>query len=127
MPVRVQPVTGSVRLLDGAFDRTFKTLGGPIGVDIQRRGLRVTRQMKQNASGRPGPNVRTSNLYNAIGFLRFGVDSLGVFAHVGAQNHRMIRRGYNYALILEGLFPRGGAPPDGHYPFMERSLEAAKN
>ena len=96
-------------------------------MNIQQRGLRVTKQMKVNASGRPGPEIRTSNLYNAISFLRFGVDAQGVFAHIGAQNHRMIRRGYNYALILEGLFPRGGAPPDGKYPFMERSLEAARD
>lgn len=109
------------------FDRLLNSLGGPVGVNIQRRGLRVTKQMKINASGRPGPEIRTSNLYNAISFLRFGVDSQGVFAHIGAQNQRMIRRGYNYALILEGLFPRGGAPPDGKYPFMERSLEAARD
>ncbi|MDF2751661.1 MAG: hypothetical protein K0S82_43 [Gaiellaceae bacterium] len=83
--------------------------------------------MQQNASGRPGPQQRTGNLHSAIAFLRFGVDGTGVFAHVGLNNHRMIRRGYNYALILEGFFPRGGAPPDGHYPFIARSLEAAKN
>lgn len=105
----------------------FNSISGPVGRDIQQRGIRVTRQMKTNASGRPGPEVRTSNLLNAISFLRFGVDGVGVFAHIGLQNHRMIRRGFNYALILEGLFPRGGAPPDGHYPFMAKSLDAAKN
>ena len=83
--------------------------------------------MKQNASGRPGPQIRTGNLNSAIALLRFGVDEDGVFAHIGTQNHRMIRRGYNYALILEGLFPRGGAPPEGHFPFMERSLSAARD
>ncbi len=98
-----------------------------MGGDIQRRAIRVTRQMKTNASGRPGPNIRSGNLNAAISFLRFGSDGVGVFAHVGLQNHRMIRRGYNYALILEGLFPRGGAPPDGHYPFIEKSLEAARD
>ncbi len=120
-------IAAPVRIRQAAFDRTFNSIGGPVGFDIQRRGLRVTRQMKTNASGRPGPQVRTGNLHAAISFLRFGIDSIGVFAHIGLQNHRMIRRGYNYALILEGLFPRGGAPPDGHYPFMERALEAAKN
>lgn len=116
-----------VRIRQAAFDRMFNSIGGPVGLDIQKRGIRVTRQMKVNASGRPGPNVRTSNLLNAISFLRFSVDSIGVFAHIGLQNHRMLRRGYNYALILEGLFPRGGAPPDGHYPFLKRSLEAARD
>lgn len=127
MPVSAAPVT-RVRILNAGYDRLTSSLGGPVGRDIQRRGLRVTRQMKANASGRPGPNIRTGNLLAAIAFLRFAVDSGGgVYAHIGAQNHRMIRRGYNYALILEGLFPRGGAPPDGAYPFMERSLEAARD
>lgn len=116
-----------VRIESGGINSLSRTLGGPVGRDIQARGLRVTRQMKANASGRPGPHVQTGNLHAAISFLRFGVDGVGVFAHIGLQNHRMIRRGYNYALILEDLFLRGGAPPDGHYPFIERSLEAAKN
>jgi len=117
----------AVRLNRGGYERLTRSLGGPIGRDIQRRGLRVTRQMKQNASGRPGPQIQTQNLYNAIAFLRFSVDSEGIHADIGTQNHRMLRRGYNYALILEGLFPRGGAPPDGAYPFMARSLEAARD
>jgi hypothetical protein len=33
---------------------------------IQMAGLAVERQAKQNASGRPGPNVRTGNLRRSI-------------------------------------------------------------
>jgi hypothetical protein len=119
-------VAGSgLRLNRAGYERLTRSLGGPIGRDIQRRGLRVTRQMQQNASGRPGPQIRSQNLYNAIAFLRFAIDAGGIHADIGLQNHRMIRRGYNYALILEGLFPRGHAPPDGAYPFIARSLGAA--
>jgi hypothetical protein len=103
-------------------------LGGnrlsPLGRDIEGRAIRVARQMKANASARPGPEIRTSNLHDAIGVLRIGTDSQGLFADIGPQHHRMIRRGYNYALILEGVFPRGGAPPDGKYPFMADALKA---
>ena len=42
---------------------------------------------------------------------------MGLLAQVGPFD-RTIKRGYNYALVLEGLFPRGGAPPPGKYPFM---------
>jgi hypothetical protein len=81
--------------------------------------------MVQNASGRPGPNVRTNTLRSSISS-RIGEDTQGLFAQVGPLGTRTVKRGYNYALILEGIFPRGGAPPDGAYPFMARSLDAAK-
>lgn len=96
---------------------------------MQARAIRVTRSMKANsvaghAAG--GPDRRTGTLYDAIAFLRFAVDQQGMYADIGPYVHRTVKRGYNYALILEGLFPRGGAPPDGKYPFMEKSLEAAR-
>ena len=83
--------------------------------------------MKSNAAGRPGPQIQTRNLYEAIALLRFGEDGLGLLADIGPQPHRMFRRGYNYALILEGVVPRGESPPPGTYPFMERSLDAARD
>lgn len=81
--------------------------------------------MIQNASGRPGPNIRTRTLVGSISS-RIGEDTRGLFAQIGPLGSRTVKRGYNYALILEGIYPRGGAPPDGAYPFMERSLDAAK-
>lgn len=82
--------------------------------------------MKANASGRPGPNIRTQNLYNNIAVFSKGTDAEGLFFSIGTIPGQTIRRGFNYALILEGIFPRGGAPPDGAYPFIARSLEAAR-
>lgn len=117
----------SFRLNQGGLDRLTRGRQSPVVADLERRALNVTRRMKQNASGRPGPNIRSKNLYDAIGFLRAGADARGDYVDIGPQGHRMIRRGYNYALILEGIFPRGGAPPDGTYRFLERSLEAARD
>lgn len=109
-----------------AFDRLTRGRLSPVGRDLEARTQRVVRQMKSNAQGRPGPEVRSGNLLGAIGS-RTGEDAQGIFSQIGPiAGRNMVRRGYNYALILEGFFPRGGAPPDGHYPFMERSLEAAK-
>lgn len=96
----------------------------PVGRDLEARSIRVVREMKANASGRPGPNIRSRNLYEAI-TSRMGTDGQGLFVQVGPLGSRMIRRNFNYALILEGFFDRGGSPPPGHYPFMERSLKAA--
>lgn len=97
----------------------------PVGRDLEARALRVTREMKANASGRPGPQILSGVLVSSI-TSRIGNDPAGLVAQVGPLGTRTIKRGYNYALILEGLFPRGHAPPDGKYPFMERSLKAAK-
>lgn len=119
-------VAGAVTLNQQGIGELTRGRLSPVGRDLEGRAIRVARQMKANASGRPGPNIDTSNLHDAIGVLRIGEDSQGLFADIGPQHHRMDRRGYNYALILEGIFPRGGAPPDGAYPFMARSLDAAK-
>lgn len=82
----------------------------------------MTARMKQNASGRPGPNIRTGTLVSAISFLRFGEDLDGLRADIGPQRHRVTKRGWNYAALLE----LGNEPHAGRFPFMERALEAAR-
>jgi hypothetical protein len=111
-----------VRILDGAFNRLTRLPGGPVGRDLQRRGLRVTARMKQNASGRPGPNIRTGTLVSAISFLRFGTDFDGLLADIGPHPHRVTKRGWNYA----GLLELGNEPHAGRFPFMEGALDAAR-
>lgn len=120
MAVRAAGVS-RVRILDGGYDRLVRSRLGPVGRDIQRRGLRVTTRMQANVSGRPGPNIQTRNLYESIGFLVLGTDGQGVFADIGAQPHRTIRRGWNYPLLLEK-----GHGTTRAYPWAERSLEAAR-
>ena len=110
------------KILQPGYNQLTKDPRSPVGRDIQRRAIRVTARMKSNASGRPGPNIITRNLYESIAFLDFGADSRGIFANIGAQTHRVFVRGYNYAALLE--FGHGNVPA---YPFMARSLEAAKD
>lgn len=85
--------------------------------------------MKQNASGRPGPNIRTSTLHDAITWYR-REDTKGFFAEIGPRPVAVFKRGVNYALVLEGIIPRGpgftGKGGGGVYPFMAKSLDAAK-
>ncbi len=120
----------------GAMDRLTRSPLGPVGRDIQRRALRVTSRMKQNAAGAGGgPNIRTGTLLSSIAFLRFRTDSEGLLADIGAQGGRTVNRGWNYATLLEG--PNSASIPGVHLaggdfgdaarrPFMARSLEAAK-
>ncbi len=120
----------------GAFDRLTRSRQGPIGRDLQKRGLRVTARMKANATGSGGgPQIRTGTLHSAISFLRFGTDTKGLLADIGPQGQRVVKRGWNYAILLEGpgsvndpaITLQGG--PFGtavRRPFMARSLDAAR-
>lgn len=77
--------------------------------------------MRSNVSGRPGPNIRTGALRSSIAFLRFGDTPDGLVADIGAQGHRVTKRGWNYSVLLE--FGHGTTPA---YPWAARSLEAAR-
>jgi len=49
-----------------SFDATEDAMEQAVQYAITLSGLAVERQAKQNASGRPGPNVRTGNLRRSI-------------------------------------------------------------
>ena len=48
------------------IQKTAAQIDQAVAQAIQITGLAVERQAKQNASGRPGPNVRTGNLRRSI-------------------------------------------------------------
>lgn len=77
-----------------------------VGADLARKANNVEAQAKQNASGRPGPNVITGRLRGSITW-RLGVDELGLYADVGTA--------VEYAPYVERL-----------YPFLEPALPAAR-
>ena len=82
-----------------------------------------------------GPQIDTHNLQSRIRLIRIGQDDKGLYADIGVDSEGMIRRGWNYAYILEG--PDSTRSPrieliGGHNfgegarrPFMARSLLAA--
>lgn len=89
-----------------AMHRLFNSPQGPVAKGLAVRAVRVTNQAKINASGRPGPNVRTGRLRASITW-QLLVDSLGLVARVGSNVH--------YAKYVEDL-----------YPYLKPALAAAR-
>jgi hypothetical protein len=100
----------STRILDAGFNELTRSRFGGVARDLNGRALRVTRRMKTLATGvEGGPNIRTSTLQSSIGFLRFGDDGTQLIAEIGVREGRTIKRGWNYALVLEG--PNSSSDP----------------
>lgn len=83
------------------------------GRDLARRAIQVESAAKVNASGRPGPNVRTGRLRASISW-RLGEDYLGLYADIGSN--------VEYAGYVENGTDRAPA-----YPFLKPALEAARS
>ena len=83
----------------------------PVARDLERRGKRVESQAKINATGPPGPNVRTGRLRSSITASSAQLDAGGLYVDVGSD--------VEYAAIIEG----GGVTPP-HYirPRFARAL-----
>lgn len=88
-------------------------LSGAGARDLAQRAIRVESAAKVNASGRPGPNVRTGRLRSSISW-RLGEDALGLYADIGSN---VFYAGY----VEEGT---DRAPS---YPFLRPALEAARS
>lgn len=95
---------------------------GPVGRDLNRRGINVESQAKVNASGNPvdgannpegrGPNVQTGRLRSSITHELVERDDTLV-ARIGSN--------VEYALPLETGLANGNT-----YPFLVPALEAAR-
>ena len=107
-----------------------------MGRDLNARALRVTKRMKELAQGVDGgPGIRSGTLQSSIAYLRFGDDGKSLIAEVGVREFRTMKRGWNYALILEGpnsvsdgrikLVNTAGFGEGARRPFIARSLLAA--
>jgi hypothetical protein len=100
----------STKILDAGMTELTRSRAGPVARDLDGRALRVTRRMKQLATGIDGgPQIRLGVLQSSIGFLRFGDDGTQLTAEIGIREGRTLKRGWNYALILEG--PNSCADP----------------
>jgi hypothetical protein len=71
----------SFNLDEGALDGFLTDRGGPIGLWLEAAVIRVESQAKVNASGRPGPRVRTGRLRSGI-FPSVGLDQRGLVGRV---------------------------------------------
>lgn len=90
-------------------------LTGPHGAvfkDLIKRAIRVESAAKQNATGRPGPNVITGRLRSSITW-KADEDSKSPYVDVGSN--------VEYAPYVELGTSRAPA-----YPFLRPALEAAR-
>lgn len=84
---------------------------GSVARDLAGRASNVQGMAVQNASGRPGPMVRTGRLRGSITW-RLGTDALGLYADIGTN--------VEYAVYVEMGTSRAPA-----YPFLGPALQAA--
>lgn len=127
------------RILESGFRELTRDKQGPVGRDLNARALRVTKRMKELATGvEGGPQIRTGTLQSSIAYLRFGDDGKvrgGLFTEVGVREFRTIKRGWNYAILLEGpnsvsdsrieVTNKADFGDAARRPFIARSLLAA--
>lgn len=95
-----------------ALNQLLDTPEGAVGLDLQRRAFNVESQAKLNASGRPGPRVRTGRLRSSITHEVVTDLNSGLVARVGTN--------VEYAYPLET-----GLPSGVKYPFLGPALPAA--
>jgi hypothetical protein len=84
---------------------------GSVARDLAGRASNVQGQAVQNATGRPGPMVRTGRLRGSITW-RLGSDTLGLYADIGTN--------VEYAVYVELGTSRAPA-----YPFLVPALQAS--
>lgn len=94
-----------------AMDLLLRGPQGPVARDLAERAIKVESAAKVNATGRPGPKVRTGRLRGSITW-RFGEDVEGLYVDIGTN--------VEYAIYLEMGTSRMPA-----YPFLLPALEAA--
>lgn len=84
---------------------------GPVAGDLARRAIRVETRAKENASGRPGPNVRTGRLRGSITW-ELGRDGQGLYADIGSN-------------VLYAPYVEHGTSRMPAYPYLRPALAAA--
>lgn len=101
----VADLAGSVASFNFNEGEYVRLLQGPVMGDLVRRAIRVQALAKQNATGRPGPNVITGRLRGSIAW-RPGGTPTDPYVDVGTNVH--------YAPFVER-----------RYPFLRPALPAA--
>lgn len=95
-----------------ALERLFNSPSGPLARNIAQKAIRVESQAKVNASGRPGPRVRTGRLRSSIHW-EIVVQNGNMFARVGSR--------VQYARAVE-MGTKNARP----YPYLRPALAAAR-
>lgn len=100
-----------IRWDEAALQRVLNSSDGPVGQWLGRAAIRVQNQAKLNASGRPGPKVRTGRLRSSISW-RYRYDAYGkIHADVGTN-------------VYYGRYLETGLRNGRRYPFLVPALSA---
>lgn len=112
----ILPSLTRVILNDAGIQKLFNSPDGEVAKNLARRAIRVESQAKTNASGRPGPRVRTGRLRSSIHWeLVTETNGVGgtLYARVGST--------VSYAIYVEKGSSRAPA-----YPYLRPALSAAR-
>ncbi len=97
-------------LNEGVIQAALHSPAGPVGRDLSLRAQHVQSQAVVNASGRPGPNVRTGRLRASL-------------------HWRLVTGGDLYALVgttvYYARYVEFGTPKAPAYPFLRPAAQAA--
>lgn len=102
----------SVTTYPAALDSLLRSPGSNVAKELARFGVQVESAAKQNASGRPGPNVDTGNLRNSIGWRVEANDEIELFVGYGAYYGTYLELGWT---TQSGNFVQ--------YPFLRPAIE----
>lgn len=103
--------------LNEAGLRSFLSHHGPVGAELARIAIRVESRAKENATGRPGPNVITGRLRGSITW-EPGEDERGAYVDIGTnvEYARRLELGF---VGTDSLGRTYNQPP---YPFLVPAL-----
>lgn len=101
---------------------------GPLVQHIKRIGERVERRAADHASGRPGPEQRSLDLWLSIDEGLVPDPATASFRSIVGTEQRSPRQNFNYPLQLElgsanAFGPKPGQRDYGPYPFLRPALE----
>jgi len=74
----------NVLVHEPALDELLEGTDGPVAAYLSRLGVAGESAAKQNASGRPGPNVQTGRLRSSIRWV-VGRDGAGLYLDIGSD------------------------------------------
>lgn len=79
------PASDRLRWNENVLRQLLTSPRGPVARDLATRAIRVQTQAKINASGRPGPNVRTGRLRSRISWRIVELPGGGLRADIGTN------------------------------------------
>lgn len=99
-----------VRVNQAELQRLLRGRNGPVARDLSRRAIRVESAAKMNASGRPGPRVRTGRLRSSLSWA-LAEDARGLYAVIGTN-------------VFYAKWVELGSDTAPAYPFLRPALRA---